>query len=308
MALIKPNYYFNNGFIFQNEEPLQQDNGIITVNYLLSTKCQLNCVYCIAQDIIRNYSTPTLEEVDKSIDTILKLDPLVTVLSGGEPLLSPHLKYVIEKLHRKTNIILDTNGILLQGEILDFLLEHKVNLRISMDFPSEINDTTRKGKRSPKTDEVLKSLECLKKKDYAYVISTVINNYNADELWYMLSALFTHSWVSGWRLQTIIPCHNINFSEYINDENGKPRCFINIKAQLIIWLLILKQTAPHHEFTMQINDGYPAYSTILLLPDGNISLSSKTQATREIIDVTELKNRMNEQSHQERYVLNRDLY
>lgn len=307
MALTKPNYYFHNGFVFQNEETIPQDNGIITVNYLLSPRCQLNCVYCIAQDIIKNYNPPSIKEIDKAIDTILELDPLVTVLSGGEPLLSPNLKYVIEKLYGKTNIILDTNGILLQGEILDFLLDHKVNLRISLDFPSEINDNTRKGKKSSKTEEVLKSLECLKMKDYAYVVSTVINNYNADELWYMLSALFTHSWVSGWRLQEIIPCHNIDFSEYINDENGKPKCFVNIKAQLILWLLILKQGAPHREFAMQISVDYPAYSTILLLPDGSISLSSKNQETREIIDIKDLKNIINKNNHQERYVLDKKL-
>jgi sulfatase maturation enzyme AslB (radical SAM superfamily) len=155
MALVKPNYHFINGFVHENKfNPIQVDNGIITINYLLSSKCQLNCGYCIAKDIIKNYRMPSLEQVDNAIDTILELDPLVTVLTGGEPMLSPYLEHVIERLYGHTNIMLDTNGLLLLNSDLKFFGDHHVAIRISVDIlgrknclvrPALTNDSRQRG-------------------------------------------------------------------------------------------------------------------------------------------------------------------
>lgn len=308
MALTKPNYYFDNGFVYKNEAPVTKDDGIITINYLLSTKCQLNCVYCIAQDIIKNYSAPSFDEVSKSIETIIKLDPLVTVLSGGEPLLSPYLKYVVENLSGKTNIMLDTNGMLLSSRDNSFLFEHNVTLRISMDLPDDTNDITRTNLFCKTMPILNKSLKYLHDKNYGFIISTVISNYNADKLVTMLATLFLHSSVLGWRLQNIIPCHNIDFSEYVNDSDNKPQDFYNVKKQLIELLAEYKQIVPNRKFAMQISDSYPAYSTILLLPNGTLSLSSKSAMSREVINPTKLEYEININNHQERYVLNKSLY
>lgn len=308
MALVKPNYYFKNGFVYHNEAPVIEDNGVITINYLLSTQCQLNCVYCIAQDIIKNYSVPTLEEVNKAIETIIKLDPLVTVISGGEPLLSPHLKYVVERLSGRTNIILDTNGLLLSNKDNKFLLEHNVILRISMDMPDDINEITRNNPFHKTTTVLNKNLKYLNDNDYGYIISTVISNYNVDGLHAMLVAAFLHAPVIGWRLQNIIPCHNIDFSKYVNDSNNKPQDFREIKRQLIEELAKYRRLVPHREFIMKISDSSPSHSTVLLLPDGSLSISCNNDKTRKIISPTQIMDEININHHQEHYVINKSLY
>jgi sulfatase maturation enzyme AslB (radical SAM superfamily) len=308
MALIKPNYYFNDGFVFQKDEKDTRDNGIITVNYLLSSCCQLNCVYCIAKDIIDNYSMPTINEVDLAIKKIIELDPLVTVLTGGEPLLSPHLKYVIESLYGKTNIILDTNGLLLHNQDLDFFRNHNVVFRISLDLPEDINDITRINSFNKNIPILSNSFKYLDNANYPFIISTVINNYNVDRLHYMLYALFLYYPVIGWRLQNIIPCHNLDLREYMSDCNNKLEYFNNEKEQLIESLKDLRKIVPERHFVMQTNDKLSEYSTILLLPDSSISISNTSNNTREILTKEELENKLNTSNHHARYVLNKNLY
>ena len=80
----------------------------ILINWLITANCSLSCIYCDAFDIMsENKIEPTEKNIERTAMNILSLKPLVVVLTGGDPLCSPHLIKAIKILHSKVGIIID---------------------------------------------------------------------------------------------------------------------------------------------------------------------------------------------------------
>lgn len=109
------------------------------LTHLCNHKC-LHC-YCIDSD---NISQPVEQIPDETIMSvakeIAKAEIFNVVITGGEPLLKKDLtKNVIQYLQdHNVQVGLNSNIILLNDEILNFITEHKVNLLTSC--PSSINE------------------------------------------------------------------------------------------------------------------------------------------------------------------------
>lgn len=96
------------------------DPFTIKFNYIISwdllTLCNYKCPYCYVFND-KNYVPLVCEKskIDKIISGLNKLNNLQLSLLGGEPLLSPHLKYILEKIDEKkgNEYLLYTNGTLL---------------------------------------------------------------------------------------------------------------------------------------------------------------------------------------------------
>ena len=78
---------------------------------------------------------PTHVEIEEIAKNILSFNPLYVVLTGGEPFISPHIKLAIELLKNKVGIIIDTNGSVMNDQILEIIKENNVVIRISLDSP-----------------------------------------------------------------------------------------------------------------------------------------------------------------------------
>lgn len=104
----------------------------IVINWLLTGVCPLSCRYCDATDLMHN-GEPTASDIDDIVSAILSLRPLAVVLTGGEPLASPHLVTVIQELHHRVGIIIDTNAYLLKPDHLALFKQCNVAVRISFD-------------------------------------------------------------------------------------------------------------------------------------------------------------------------------
>jgi len=107
------------------------------VTVFLSEKCNLNCSYCNQDKMSKDVIDPQLflneyRRVRKSFpDELIQID-----FFGGEPLLFMDLiRTIISETENDGNIQygMPTNGLLLTEEILEYLIEKKVNVSLSFD-------------------------------------------------------------------------------------------------------------------------------------------------------------------------------
>jgi len=128
-----------------------------TLEIYLSNRCNCDCRYCSSGTIKRGQvRTLRLEDVKRGIDLFADLvgngrqgGPARSIgLSGGEPLLEWRLvqdvvRYAARR-HPHLNLSLCTNGTLLDQNKADFLLDHGVDLSLSLDGPRAVNDRSRR--------------------------------------------------------------------------------------------------------------------------------------------------------------------
>ena len=136
--------------------PLFRPSYLVEIQ--LTSRCNLACRYCFAQ------SGPLGKDLQeelahKSVNLALALPTkdLTIEFSGGEPLLRfPLLQKLIMRIERASSdrsnpvcIAVQTNGLLLKGEILKFFAQHRgVEVGISLDGPRFVNDVARVTSRS----------------------------------------------------------------------------------------------------------------------------------------------------------------
>lgn len=126
----------------------------------LAHNCNLKCVYCFAKggSYGRNAALMEADVARRAVDFLIKSASKDAGLAcciyffGGEPLLnSSTLRsctiYAEEKAKEfgiSMNFHLVTNGTLLTEELIQFLIDHKVIIQLSLDGPREINDKLRR--------------------------------------------------------------------------------------------------------------------------------------------------------------------
>lgn len=134
--------------------------------FYITGRCNLICDYCWQREMPDRESKNTRtrdgelsgEEWIKILSTVPKLSFIG--LTGGEPLLHPDFKNIIQFLGGKFLYTVNTNGILLSDEILENLIKCKTsNLSISIDGFSDIHDISRK--RVGLFDHIVERIECL---------------------------------------------------------------------------------------------------------------------------------------------------
>lgn len=146
--------------------------NIKTVNINISSKCNLNCVYCFAHEGVyegsyKDMSLDTLKEIlDKLTQERHDSIPVNVVLFGGEPLLRMDLvEYTVQysKAIGKTSevkLIVDifTNGTLIDENLITLIKdENCVRLLVSIDGTPETTDYNRRAKNGKKVSEILKN-------------------------------------------------------------------------------------------------------------------------------------------------------
>lgn len=115
----------------------------------VTEKCNLACKYCYFRD--KRDRSLSLETIRKLVFFLKrkKAEPIRFILSGGEPLLVwPLTKIIISFLKTampKSEIGLQTNGLLLDAPKIAFLKANKVNLEIGLDGLPATTSAWRKG-------------------------------------------------------------------------------------------------------------------------------------------------------------------
>ncbi|MFA7675564.1 MAG: radical SAM protein [Endomicrobiia bacterium] len=151
--------------ILLNEYEISQGRVVLeslprTLNLVLTSKCNLNCIMC------ENHKE-NIELSDKQFEDIIEILPYLQklILRGGEVFLDKRLYNLLDeagKNHINTEIV--TNGQLLNNHIINKLLDNKVEVTFSIDSVDEKNyESIRVGGSFKKLLNNLKNFKELKK-------------------------------------------------------------------------------------------------------------------------------------------------
>ncbi len=143
--------------------------GIRTINLNVNQICNLKCVYCAAGGD-GTYGQPTNKiNVEKTLPQLKfflsQLKPgqkFRIIFIGGEPLLHPEAilaiyNYVQDEAALRQVIpqmSIVTNGTLLEGRALEIIRSMKIDVKISLDGPKEINDIVRPTKNNTSSTDL----------------------------------------------------------------------------------------------------------------------------------------------------------
>ena len=182
-------------FAESNEYPLRSIKGHAATAtslhiFVVTTACNMNCLYCQANN---GTSTPncfmTEEVAERAVEIALQSPEyqLSFEFQGGEPLLNyPVIKHIIEYTeehceNHEINFNLVSNLTLLTDEMLEFLYEHRCAISTSVDGPEEVHDKNRPFKNGGGTFEsVLAGVEKIKGRGLSIGAIETTTRYTLD--------------------------------------------------------------------------------------------------------------------------------
>lgn len=169
----------------------------LSVCWQITTKCNLNCKYCISSSNMEGDYGLLTEEAIKIIEQLGTLGVNRLDFTGGEPLLRKDLKELIE-CSKKNNIntIVTTNTILLNNENIEWLKMADL-VQVSIDGPENIHNFQRNAKVHEKTIE---NLIKLKEAGCKVRLNSFLFNSNKQYVEYLINLskeleLFSHLFI-----------------------------------------------------------------------------------------------------------------
>ncbi len=257
-------------------------------NIFLTSKCNLKCPYCFADEFVnKSFSEISVENFKKAVEFI-KTNPNNRIgLIGGEPTLHPHFRDFIKMLKDDEQIKLVTiftNGLEIDKFIEDIKHE-KFNVLINCNPPSDIGE-----ERFEKLKNNIKLLQKEPKEKYDLSFNLYSNETNYHYIFELLKILDKHNL----RFSTAIPNVSKENTEDIlqsfkdikpyvfqffedcikneivptNDCNSFPDCFYTVedKKVLIKINMIAKKYSIPNDFITTCHSCTPV---IDILPDLN---------------------------------------
>lgn len=158
----------------KNTRKYTSDNPY-ALNLFFTGKCNLNCHYCFVNKVGLANATLDEDSLKKSIGILFRYPGKKKTISfnGGEPtlewLLVKKIYEYAKRQAKKKGIILDvavmTNGTLLNQEMVDYFIENKTIVKISIDGDKLTHDKNRPFKKNPQNssfDKIIQNIQGLK--------------------------------------------------------------------------------------------------------------------------------------------------
>ena len=155
------------------------------VCYELDTMCNLRCKHCYNSSGQR-YEYIKFSDFKRITDFFLKNENLAILLAGGEPLLHPDIKEILDYLNlpenRHASVVVVTNGVLAKDILVPYLLQEKpFSIQMSLDGATEETNSYIRGKGH--FDKVVSFMEFLSQNNYKYGMTRMtINRTNFKEI------------------------------------------------------------------------------------------------------------------------------
>jgi MoaA/NifB/PqqE/SkfB family radical SAM enzyme len=286
----------------------------VIINWLLTGKCPLKCIYCYAEDLMRG-RIPEPDSPKKIINiakAILSYSPLAVVLTGGDPVSSPFLETAIKSLTGHAGIIIDTSGYALDATMVRLLRDSKAFLRISFDseLPS-INASLRPTPVStevPSLDKALDAIKICLNEGIQFSVQTVVSRRNYNDLQSLGDKLFKIG-IRGWRLLLAVPSslNKKSFSSLVGDHRSQNR----LSEYIISELYSLYESYWKDSMTFQVVISGAANSVVLVAPDGTFYTESNIPHEGKVIldrdspfrpTISNIFSKVNMHLHTERYL------
>ena len=184
---------------------------IDTVLLKVASRCNLDCRYCYVyhmgdegwKDQPKRMSPKVVTSVaDQLAELYSKQEhPFSVVLHGGEPLLigtarlDSLLLQLRRSLPRTCGIHLQTNGVLLNDQMIDILATHGVGISISLDGPAQVHDKNRFDRRGHGShDRVVAAIRRLQahpqgKELFSGILAVVDPDSDPHEIYHFLKSI-----------------------------------------------------------------------------------------------------------------------
>jgi radical SAM protein with 4Fe4S-binding SPASM domain len=148
----------------------------------ITSRCNFSCKHCLNRSLPAHDPDLTTEELIRVIDQMIEMGVKGLSLFGGEPLMHPDFKKIVEYLNKSAiGISLNTNAALIDREMARWLKEHKMNgTVVSFDGSSaQIMDAIR-GKGA--FEAALKGIEALRSEGLGVLLSVTLNKINYQDV------------------------------------------------------------------------------------------------------------------------------
>lgn len=180
------------GIPFPEENLKEKDIKRIGLTVCLTEKCNMECVYCYANSGISN-KTIDVGMIKHVINSLISMNPdykffHLSFHGGGEPFVEfDTMKAIITYAKEKTRgkyltINSVTNGVL-NGRQIEYVLENKIGLNISLDGPPKIQNLQRPLRNNkPSYEKVINTIKILLDNNVKPPIRSTITDFSAQFL------------------------------------------------------------------------------------------------------------------------------
>ncbi len=272
----------------------------ILVNWFITGRCPLACRYCHAEDLMRDETLePTAEKIGQIAEQILRLNPVVVVITGGDPLFTPHLVTALKCLHGRAGIAVDTSGYTMRPDHLKLFQEHRVNVRISIDSAvPRIHGYQRPvsslyPKLVARGNTLAAAMESLCKcldAGLSVTVQTVATKRTANDLVPLGDTLFRLG-VHSWRIFKVAPSQgNLDgYTQLVGTHTDDGRQYHGKQARgpyehAFANVLSARRTHWKNQIAVQVTHSEPPNSVILVSPDGRFVTESNTNIGKVLLD------------------------
>ena len=192
----------------------------------ITRKCNSRCSYCPIWKLnSTNLEQPSLDEAKEALRQLALLGVRKVTISGGEPLLWPHLPELVRYGAKEQGLIINvlTNGLLLNGERVYTLVEAGVSvIGLSLDSLRPEVYFALRGVALEKIDRARRELEQIARKGIAKVgLTAVVTMLNLPDLLEVAEYAKQHN--MGLSLQPYNPVHGFERPDLLPNEETFPR-------------------------------------------------------------------------------------
>ena len=277
----------------------------IVINWFITGRCPLACRYCYAEDLMRNDAIePKEADINETAGRILALGPVVVVLTGGDPLFSPHIATAIRCLSGRVGITVDTSGYTLSDEHVSVFKDHCVSVRISIDSQvPRLNDSQRPvSSRYPPFVEQGHSLaaavdslcRCLDS-GLSVTVQTVATKRTANGL-VSLGDILYRLGVHSWRIFKVAPSQasSTGYKQLVGTHTDDGRPYKGKRAKgpyehAFAKVLQARSAQWKNQMAVQVTYADSPNSVLLVSPDGRFVTESNTGRGKILLDKAQPK-------------------
>ncbi|MGD9506078.1 MAG: radical SAM protein [Syntrophobacteraceae bacterium] len=170
---------------------------------LLTTACNLRCVYCYRGEQTEAAAMP-VEVARRAIELAASSGlPFHVQMAGGEPTMEPKLIDAVGAAARgagwPATLALQTNGTLIDAEILRICKQHNIAVGLSIDGPPSVQ-----AKLRGSAGAVFRGLDLLARAGIPVRVTAVLSSVNVDRLGDLVLALAVFPNVEGIGLDPLV--------------------------------------------------------------------------------------------------------
>lgn len=157
--------------------------------FVLTKSCNQRCLYCQASVNDKDERMMTIETARKAVDFALKAPNkyLTFEFQGGEPLLNFNtLKFIVEytkevNVSKKIDFVLVSNLLLLNDEMMKFILKHDIQISTSLDGQGELHNKNRPAKIQNVHELLMQKISLIKENNRNVAAIQTTTKYSLDK-------------------------------------------------------------------------------------------------------------------------------